>query len=118
MKTIARHFAFLAFAAVTTSAMAHAKLQNSTPANATTVSSPSELRLQYNEAVEAAVSTVKVFGPGNAEVATDKVAASKDDPKALVLPLPALSSGDYRADWTTAGHDGHKTKGQVRFTVK
>jgi methionine-rich copper-binding protein CopC len=101
------------------SAFAHAKLHDSTPADGATVTSPpAELRLRYDEPVEAALSSVKLTGPADAAVATEKVAADKADPKTLVLPLPRLAPGAYRAEWTTVGHDGHRTKGEIRFTVK
>jgi len=114
-KTLALTVLTLASAA----AFAHAKLQNSTPANGASVApAPTELRLQYNEPVEVAMSTVKISGPGDAAVATDKVVADPSDDKTIVQPLPKLAAGDYRVQWTTMGHDGHHTKGEIRFTVK
>jgi len=111
--------AFAALTLVSAAAFAHAKLQTSMPANGTSVSpAPTELRLQYNEPVEVAMSTVKITGPGDAAVATDKIAADPSDDKTLVQPLPRLAAGDYRVQWTTMGHDGHHTKGEIRFTVK
>ncbi len=119
MKQSLRTAAVLAAALVSVSAFAHAKLQASTPANAATVSpAPTELRLQYNEAVEAPLCSVKVTGPNDVELATDKVVGDKNDPKILVLALPKLAAGTYRAEWSAAGHDGHRTKGEIRFTVK
>ena len=119
MKQSLRTVAVLAVALVSVSAFAHARLQASTPANAATVSpAPTELRLQYNEAVEAPLCSVKLSGPNDVAVATDKVVADKDDPKTLVMPLPKLTAGTYRAEWSAAGHDGHRTKGEIHFTVK
>lgn len=107
----------LALAATT--AFAHAKLQNSTPANGATVTSaPSELRFEYNEAVEPAMSSVKVIGPDGKSVAAEKAEVSKDSEKVLLVKVPVLSPGTYRVDWSTMGHDGHHTKGTVNFTVK
>jgi len=112
----------LTFSALTLAsalAFAHAKLHASTPANGAAVSpAPGELRLTYNEPVEAAMSTVKVIGPGNAAVTTDKVVADPSAGKTLVQRLPPLGPGDYRVQWTTMGHDGHRTRGEIRFTVK
>ncbi|MBW8756836.1 MAG: copper homeostasis periplasmic binding protein CopC [Burkholderiales bacterium] len=100
-------------------AFAHARLQSSTPANGASVGpAPTELRLQYNEPVEAAMSSVRITGPGDAAVATDRVVADPGDDKVLVQPLPRLAAGDYRVQWTTMGHDGHHTKGEIRFAVK
>ncbi len=100
-------------------AFAHAKLQTSTPADGTTViAAPTELRLTYNEPVEVSMSTVKITGAGDTVVATDKVTADPSSDKTLVQPLPRLAPGDYRVQWNTMGHDGHHTKGEIRFTVK
>lgn len=101
------------------SAVAHARLQASTPADAATVSpAPKALRLQYNEAVEAPLCSVKVTGPNDAPVTTDKVVGDQDSPKTLVLALPPLTAGTYRAAWSAVGHDGHRTQGEIHFTVK
>ena len=119
MKQAFRMVTVLAAALVSASAFAHAKLQASTPANAATISpAPTELRLQYNEAVEAPLCAVKLTGPNDAEVVAGKVLGDKKDPKTLILALPKLTAGTYRAEWSAAGHDGHRTKGEIHFTVK
>ena len=110
---------FIALALASEIAFAHARLQESTPANGATVGpAPTELRLTYNEPVEVAMSTVKLIDSGEAAMSTDKVAADPVDDKTLVQPLPKLAPGEFRVQWTTMGHDGHHTKGEIRFTVK
>jgi methionine-rich copper-binding protein CopC len=110
---------FGALAMTTVLAFAHAKLQSSSPADgAALAAAPTELRLKYNEPVEVAMSTVRIAGPGDTVVVTDKVAADPGDDKALVQALPRLAPGDYRVQWNTMGHDGHHTKGEIHFTVK
>ncbi len=119
MKHLIRISASLAMAAFAVSAFAHAKLQSSIPANGATLSSaPGELRFEYNEAVEPAMSSVKVMGPDNKPVTVEKAEVSKDDDKVLLVKVPKLPAGAYRVDWSTMGHDGHHTKGTVGFTVK
>jgi copper resistance protein C len=114
-----RTLSFAALSLLCGLALAHAKLQTSSPVNGAAVASaPSELRLQYNEPVETAMSTIKLTGPGKTVVVLDAVAADPADDKTLVQRLPKLAPGDYRAQWTTMGHDGHHTKGEIRFTVK
>lgn len=111
--------ATLALAVFASSACAHAKLQNSVPPNGATLSTaPSELRLQYNEAVEPAMSSVKVLGPDSRPVAVDKAEGLKADDKVLLVKVPRLPAGAYRVEWSTMGYDGHRTKGTVGFTVK
>ena len=122
MKHFIRISASLALAAFGSSAFAHAKLQNATPANGASLSSaPSELRFEYNEPIEPAMSSVKVMGPDSKAVTTDKATLSKDDDKVLLVKLPKLPelpAGAYRVEWSPMGHDGHHTKGTLGFTVK
>ena len=114
-----KSLAFVALTLASGLAFAHAKLQASTPASGAAVTpAPTELRLRYNEAVEVAMSTVRITGPGDVAVATGKVIADPADDKTLVQPLPRLAAGEYRVQWTTMGHDGHHTKGEIRFAVK
>jgi methionine-rich copper-binding protein CopC len=32
--------------------------------------------------------------------------------------VPTLAAGAYKAQWSTVGHDGHRVKGELSFTVK
>ena len=105
-------------AAAATGALAHARLQAAEPASGAAVAAPGEVRLHFNEAVEPAMSTVKVTGPANAAVEVGKPAGAAGDAKTLVSTLPKLPAGEYRLEWSTMGHDGHHTKGEYRFTVK
>ncbi|MDB5955473.1 copper homeostasis periplasmic binding protein CopC [Ramlibacter sp.] len=107
----------LAFGAAS-SVFAHARLQTSDPQNGANVAAPSSITLHYNEPVEAAMSNVKLFGPDNAAVETGSPATRESDDTTLVTTLPKLSAGAYRLEWSTMGHDGHHTKGELRFTVK
>jgi methionine-rich copper-binding protein CopC len=119
MKHLIKLSSSLALVVFASSAFAHAKLQNSTPANGSTVSpAPSELRFEYNEAVEPALSSVKVLGPGSQEATAYKTQGANDDDKVLLIKVPKLAAGAYRADWSAVGHDGHHMKGTVKFTVK
>lgn len=119
MKQHIRTLALLAAAFAGAPVFAHGRLESSTPANGSTLAAPPpELKFQFNEPVETALSTVKLVGPGDKEVALDKPHADKDDARTFVVNLPKLDAGGYRAQWATAGHDGHRVKGEIRFTVK
>jgi len=112
-------FVLSALALSSTLAFAHAKLQASTPASGAVVSpAPAELRLHYDEPVEAAMSSIRLLGADDKVIATARIAADPSDEKSLVQALPKLAPGDYRAQWSTMGHDGHHVKGEIRFTVK
>ena len=107
------------FAMTTQSALAHGKLLSSDPANGSAVATaPVEIRMKFSEPIEIALTSVKLFGPEAKEIATVKAQAGKEDARTAVVPLPGLAAGNYRAQWSTMGHDGHHVKGEIAFTVK
>jgi len=104
---------------VTTSALAHAKLQSSDPqAGSTLGAAPKQVRLKFNEALEPAFSKIKLSGPQKNEIPITATSVDKADPTVMTAPLPALSPGEYHIRWSTMTHDGHKTKGEVTFKIK
>jgi methionine-rich copper-binding protein CopC len=100
------------------SAWAHAKLEAAEPKAGSTAASPKEIRLQFNEVLEAPFSKIKLVDAKDAVIEPAAVAVDKDNPKALVATMPALSAGAYRVQWSTVTRDGHKVKGEYTFTVK
>jgi len=110
---------FALAAAATSPAFAHAKLQSSDPrAGSTLASAPRQVRLKFNEALEPSFSTIRLVGSGNQQVALAGTKVDKADPTVMTAPLPPLSAGAYRLQWSTMGHDGHKVKGELAFTLK
>lgn len=100
-------------------AAAHASLKNSTPpAGATIAASPGEVTLTFNEKVEPAFSSIAVADSQGKNVATDKARVDAANPAILRLTVPALAAGTYTVTWAVAGHDGHRRKGDFKFTVK
>lgn len=101
------------------SAWAHAKLQSAEPkAGSTVAAAPSRLRLQFNEALEAPFSKVKLVDAKDKVIAPSALAVDKDNPKMLVATVPVLAPGTYRVQWSTVTRDGHKVKGEYSFSVK
>ncbi|HHT0494899.1 TPA: CopC domain-containing protein YobA [Raoultella planticola] len=124
MRTIAgralRASAFFAGFLVSTAALAHAHLQQQTPAaDSTVTASPESLTLSFSEGIETAFSAVTLTGPQQKAVATGKLAHSDSNKAQLIVPLTQpLSAGEYTVDWHVVSVDGHKTKGQYHFSVK
>jgi methionine-rich copper-binding protein CopC len=119
MNALARATACLLIALGATGASAHAVLQSSDPAAGSTLeASPMQIRLHFNEPVEPAFTAVRLAGPGGTEVATGKASVDQADGRTVVLPLPPLAAGTYKARWSTTGRDGHRMKGEIGFTVK
>jgi methionine-rich copper-binding protein CopC len=105
--------------AATSPAFAHAKLQSSDPqAGSTLDTAPKQVRLKFNEALEPAFGRIRLTGPGNKEVALAAATVDKADPTVMTAPLPKLSAGEYRIQWTAMARDGHKVKGEVAFRLK
>jgi methionine-rich copper-binding protein CopC len=111
---IAGAFALAGFAASGT--QAHAKLESSEPrASSTLDAAPKQIRLHFNEPLEAAFSKLKLTAANDGEIALPRVDVDK---ATMVAPVPALPRGEYRVQWSAMTHDGHKVKGEFTFRVK
>jgi len=110
LATLAATFSPLVFA--------HASLVDSFPAKDQVMTgSPAEIHLTFNEHVEARYCRVKLVSDAGKNFDTDRPAADKANPNAIVAAVPVLKPGIYRAHWTAVGSDGHKTHGDFSFTV-
>ena len=110
----------MTFVGMSSSALAHPKLMSSMPAaDATVTAGPSELRLTFNENLEASMSGVDVKDQSGKKIETGKAATDPDDAKLLVIPLSApLGDGTSNVDWHAVASDTHRIKGSYAFTVK
>jgi methionine-rich copper-binding protein CopC len=98
---------------------AHANLKSSEPeAGATLSSAPKEIVLTFNEKIEEAFSTVTLADAEGKAVAADKAKVDAANPAVVRLLAPTLAAGSYTVTWAVAGHDGHRRKGEFKFTVK
>ncbi|MBA5605571.1 copper homeostasis periplasmic binding protein CopC [Duganella sp. FT3S] len=122
MKALRTVMVIAAMAAATLAspyAAAHASLKSSNPAAGATVdAAPNEVALTFSEKVEPAFSSITVTDGQGKTVATDKAKPDTANPAILRLTVPALASGTYTVNWAVAGHDGHRRKGDFKFTVK
>jgi methionine-rich copper-binding protein CopC len=94
---------------------AHAKLQNSTPADhAQLTEPPKSITLQFNESAKLAVLTLTTGGK-EISIPVDKNAKPS---LSFTIPLPGLMAGKYTVQWTAiAADDGHMTKGSFDFSI-
>ena len=96
---------------------AHASLTRAEPpARSALGLAPSQLRLTFNEAVEAKYSTVELRGPGGPVKGSGPL--STPDPSTLELPLPALPAGVYEVHYRVLSADGHVIEAGYKFSVK
>ncbi len=100
-------------------AFAHAALLQSTPADGVIVdAAPSEVLLQFNEAVSTSLGSVKVLSPTGTRVDTGRV-STRDDRKTVVVPLRAeLAKGTYLVAWRVVSEDSHPVSGASTFSVR
>jgi methionine-rich copper-binding protein CopC len=100
-------------------AAAHASLKSSNPeAGATLTAAPKEIALTFNEKVEEAFSTITLADGEGKAITADKAKVDAANPAILRLESPTLAAGSYTVTWAVAGHDGHRRKGDFKFTVK
>ena len=100
-------------------ASAHATLKVSNPeAGATLAAAPKDITLTFNEKIEESFSTITIADGQRKEVTAGKAKVDTTNPAILRLDVPALAAGSYTVTWAVAGHDGHRRKGDFKFTVK
>ena len=100
-------------------ALAHASLKSSNPeAGSSLAVAPKVIALTFNEKVEEAFSSITLSDGEGKAVAAEKAKVDAANPAVLRLEVPALNAGAYTVSWAVAGHDGHRRKGDFKFTVK
>ena len=108
----------LAATCFSSSAMAHAVVKHSEPAQgARLAAAPKEAVITFNEKVEKMFTTATLKTGAGAAIASAKASVDPADPTTLRLPLPALKSGAYVVTWVAVGHDGHRLSGTIGFAV-
>jgi len=96
-------------------AAAHAVLVSSSPANGSALSQPPrEIRLSFNEGVEARFSKVTVTRGDGKKVQTGGASSSARD---LVVSLPPLQPGKYQVRWQATSADSHRIQGSFGFEI-
>ena len=119
MNTVLRLAFAGAAAALSPLAFAHAQLVASSPAKGQVLDAPPiEIRLTFSEHVEPRYARLKLVSADKKYFDADRAHADKVDPNSVVMSVPVLRKGTWRAVWTAAGGDGHKTHGDFTFTVK
>ncbi|MEI7770569.1 MAG: copper resistance protein CopC [Chloroflexales bacterium] len=97
-------------------AWAHPKIIAMEPsADAQLKEPPAQLRITFNERLEA-ISSLALRDSRGSEVASGG-APRPDNPAILALDLPHIGPGFYTMTWTVVGSDGHIVKGNAAFTV-
>jgi methionine-rich copper-binding protein CopC len=117
-RTTAAALALLVAGFITTSASAHPTLKSAMPPAEGVASAPSEIRLNFSEAVIPKFSTVGLKDQAGKSIATGKVAINPNDARQLVLALEVpLQAGTYTVQWNVVSVDTHRVNGIYSFKV-
>ena len=98
-------------------AFAHAGLEASVPAaNAVLETGPPNIELDFNEAVDAGLSTIALYDQ-NATLVPTGVPQSITDDTVVQASLPTIGAGVYVVVWRVPSADGHVVNGSFSFQV-
>ena len=99
-------------------ASAHAILESSSPeASSLLASSPKEIRLDFDEQVEATLGDVRVYDSEQREVSNSNTVRSASDASVVTAEVPTLKSGVYVVVWRVVSADGHPVTGAFPFEI-
>ncbi len=111
----------LALGLTGTTALAHARLEQSDPApGAVLAAAPGEIRLTLTEPVSPQFSVIRVVNAAGEEVNLTDLTRLREDNRVVRISLrPALPSGVYTVYWRIVSSvDGHVSAGGFLFTVQ
>ncbi len=96
----------------------HLQLDRSAPEAESTVAPPSEIRLWFSQAPQAAGTSLRLIREGEPlEIADLKPDAEDATVYAVALESP-LAAGSYTVAWRAMAADGHVVRGEFPFTVQ
>lgn len=97
---------------------AHATLDGSSPvANAVLPSAPGEISLDFSEAIEERLASIRLFDGDEREITIERAKRLGGDPSVVVANLPPIAAGVYVVVWRVVSADGHPLRGSYSFEV-
>ncbi len=99
-------------------ASAHAILESSSPEpSALLTSSPTEIRLDFDEQVEDTLGDIRIYDSEQQEVSISKTVRSAVDASIVTADVPTLKNGVYVVVWRVVSADGHPVSGAFPFEI-
>lgn len=96
------------------SAIAHAHLQKSSPAdNSVVTTSPPTLVLNFSEAARLTALSIQKDSEPQLKLQPPSISAAQQ----ISVPLPQLAPGAYSVSWRVLSDDGHVMSGTLHFTL-
>jgi copper resistance protein C len=98
--------------------LAHATLLQATPAAGARLDEPPEqVRLRFNEPVNAEFDPLEVRDASGKRVDQDDARIDPNDARVLVEGLKEMPKGSYKVEWRVTSVDGHVVSGEYGFSV-
>ena len=99
-------------------AYAHPQLQSAEPAAGAVTSSPSQMKITFNESVVPQFSGVELKDQDGKVIVTGKAVTDPANKKQLLVPIEEpLPPGDYKVEWHAVSDDTHRVKDSYSFSV-
>jgi copper resistance protein C len=99
-------------------ALAHANLIGSSPPAESELSTPPEqVRLRFNEPVDAEFSPLEVRDADGERVDEGDARIDPEDARVVLADLEELPEGSYDVEWRVTSIDGHVVEGRYGFAV-
>lgn len=99
--------------------LAHASLLKAEPARRAVLTvPPKEIRLWFNEEIEADYASLVVLDETKKAVTDKKPLVHPDDPKSIYLEVPELAPGKYTVKFRVLSVDGHVVDADYMFGIK
>jgi methionine-rich copper-binding protein CopC len=100
------------------SVWAHAFVDHAEPAVGSKLpSSPSVVKIWFTEALEPAFSKIQVFDSKGIEVDNRDAKPDPQNRQLLIVSVPILAPGKYKAMWQVVSVDSHTTSGSFEFEI-
>jgi copper transport protein len=98
-------------------ASAHAQLQSTEPVGGTAGKAPERVVLRFNEPVEIALGSIRVYDGAGRRVDASKATHPGGDSRSVAADLPELDRGAYVVTWRATSADSHPVHGAFTFRV-
>ncbi len=85
---------------------------------ATVNASPDRVRIWFDSELEPAFSTIMVHNAENTMVDNRDGRVNPSETTLLEVSVPKLPPGTYRVIWSVVARDGHRTRGDFKFSIK
>jgi methionine-rich copper-binding protein CopC len=118
LNTLAAFAASVGLLAMAGQAAAHAHLLSSTPTAGATVTTPKAIVMHFSEKLEPKFSGADLAKADGSPLGSTTLIAPADTKTVTLSPSAPLAAGAYKVSWHVVSADGHRTKGDIVFTVQ